>query len=424
MSLWPSKQQWRQWSLPSKLTAIGALVGALSLGLYGIEKAFQLTSLILHRQTPKTVESNGRSPEIMSALKRQEQSLNEIKERLKPLQNTSYRELVATVIHSFEPKADIKVGSWVQGPDGARNIDIEVRSVVDGKYKLMAIEVVDLPGDRKVGVETIDAIDSKRADLQADIAVVCSNTGFDAIAIRKAKRKRIGLISVLRQGDPRVKALIEEELYLRKVHLGSMQFNYAGDNPPPDWPPNLEIQIHDLQYQGKSVDAWLQQRAAIFVASQPELSQPMTLKFDLKTATEFEIKNHRVYFHSLSITFYSRTQWLSQVVRFDALTGIYDYLRGRVRLAGGKNSYMIHGVDFDSATPLSTPPALQDFGVGLFPGEVDFSLTMVEGLNLPAGMEIPKLEDIVRPEDLKFQWPLSGTSAMPSSVPRNTKQSP
>ena len=42
MSLWPNKKQWNSWSLPSKLTAIGALFGFLSLGFYFVEKAFNL----------------------------------------------------------------------------------------------------------------------------------------------------------------------------------------------------------------------------------------------------------------------------------------------------------------------------------------------------------------------------------------------
>ena len=46
MSLWPSRQQWQRWSLPSKLTFIGTLLAVISLGLYGIEKAFQLKDLI------------------------------------------------------------------------------------------------------------------------------------------------------------------------------------------------------------------------------------------------------------------------------------------------------------------------------------------------------------------------------------------
>lgn len=34
-----SKKQWRNWSLPSKLTAIGSVLSAISLALYLIEKA-------------------------------------------------------------------------------------------------------------------------------------------------------------------------------------------------------------------------------------------------------------------------------------------------------------------------------------------------------------------------------------------------
>jgi len=37
-SLIPSKRQWKTWSLPSKLTALGALVGIISISLYLIEK--------------------------------------------------------------------------------------------------------------------------------------------------------------------------------------------------------------------------------------------------------------------------------------------------------------------------------------------------------------------------------------------------
>jgi len=36
----PTKSQWKKWSTPSKLTAIGTLVGILSLGVYLIEKTF------------------------------------------------------------------------------------------------------------------------------------------------------------------------------------------------------------------------------------------------------------------------------------------------------------------------------------------------------------------------------------------------
>ncbi|MDA2924638.1 hypothetical protein MYX65_08290 [Acidobacteria bacterium AH-259-L09] len=42
MSLWPSKKQWRSWSLPSKLTAISVLLGIVALCLWGIDKVTDL----------------------------------------------------------------------------------------------------------------------------------------------------------------------------------------------------------------------------------------------------------------------------------------------------------------------------------------------------------------------------------------------
>jgi hypothetical protein len=39
----PSKKQWGRWSLPSKLTAIGTIVGILSFGAYIIEKVCSIT---------------------------------------------------------------------------------------------------------------------------------------------------------------------------------------------------------------------------------------------------------------------------------------------------------------------------------------------------------------------------------------------
>ncbi len=40
----PTKKQWKSWSLPSKLTAIGTLVGILSFGAYLFEKVYGLSS--------------------------------------------------------------------------------------------------------------------------------------------------------------------------------------------------------------------------------------------------------------------------------------------------------------------------------------------------------------------------------------------
>jgi hypothetical protein len=40
----PSRNQWVRWSLPSKLTAVGTLIGAVSLALYLVEKGISFSS--------------------------------------------------------------------------------------------------------------------------------------------------------------------------------------------------------------------------------------------------------------------------------------------------------------------------------------------------------------------------------------------
>jgi hypothetical protein len=40
--LWPSKKQWKSWSLPSKLTVVGVLLGIVSLTLWGVDKVADL----------------------------------------------------------------------------------------------------------------------------------------------------------------------------------------------------------------------------------------------------------------------------------------------------------------------------------------------------------------------------------------------
>lgn len=145
------------------------------------------------------------------------------------------------------------------------------------------------------------------------------------------------------------------------------------------------------------MDAWLQQQAQFFATHHPESNGPVTLPFRLKMPTTFEIRDQRVVLDSFSIAFHPKTQWLAQTVILDAKNGIYDYLRGRVHLAPGANSYVIKGINFDTATPLSSQPVFKQQGIS---GEIDVFLILYKGLNLPPDMEIPKLEDIVQSEDL------------------------
>lgn len=64
MLLIPSRSQWKDWSLPNKLTAIGTLVGVLSLGLYLGEKSLGIFSRLFRPTPPASSET----PTVVLAL--------------------------------------------------------------------------------------------------------------------------------------------------------------------------------------------------------------------------------------------------------------------------------------------------------------------------------------------------------------------
>ncbi len=321
-----------------------------------------------------------------------------IEHLLAAVPDSSYRQLVAAVIYAFEPNSTLSVGALENTPDGIRSVDIELRSVHDGKPTLAAIDVIDLPSGRKADVTSVDAADSKRLDIKADAMLLCSNTGFEADAISKAKRKKIGLISVIRQGDNRIKAVIEEEIYLRTINLTQLRATWGGSDLQ-----NLNPDPRDLEYNGGSVGAWLEIKASETAVLNPELDFEVTDTFHFKEPTHFYKNGKRITLTSAAVSFTPNVQWLSQIVQLDAKTGIYDYVRGRVRLAGGENSYTVRGINFAKAKPLSSPPPMSDLGIGLMPGEFDGLLAYVTGPVPSEGTVIAKLDDLVMPEDLNLK---------------------
>jgi len=321
-----------------------------------------------------------------------------IERKLEILPDSTYRQLVASVIFASDPHATVSVGALVHTPDGMRTVDVEVRSLDKNSNPLfIAIDVLDLPFGHKADIASIDAADSKRNDIKADVMLVCSNTGFEEDAISKARRKQIGLISVLHQGDKRVKAVIEEEIYLRKIDLGELHLSF--NRAIPD---NVGFQPNQLLYKGKPVYRWLEKQAALAAASQ-QTDETRFLQFNFLEPTIFDVLDRTtISLRSMSISFTPHVSWLRQTIQIDATTGIYDWLRGRVSLGPGINTVTLNGINFDTAIPMSSPPVVGGL-TGLRPGEIDFSLTDVR-VDFTSESEIPNLDSLVNQKDLDRVW--------------------
>ncbi|MBX3706215.1 MAG: hypothetical protein KF911_06210 [Pseudomonadales bacterium] len=321
------------------------------------------------------------------------------------LDDDSYRELVAETIKAFEPHAEVYIGGKKVGPDGARSIGLEVRSTLGPAKRTTLIEVFDAHTARPAPIDLVDAVDSKRADFNADSVLICSNTGFDSAAIRKAKRKGIGLISVLASGNTAAKAVIEEEIYLRKirVHPLNVQPFTINESDGPRIRDAWSADAQALRHNGGSVMAWLVLKAALIAIINPKLElgtdDLITSDFRFKKTTTLELGDAHVILKGFRLSFRPQVIWLSQVVRIDAQRGIYDYVRGRVRLAPGPNSQTISGIDFEKATPITDPPEAGTFfgSRNLAQGETDMAFVLVEGTG---AIEPARLDELVVPEDL------------------------
>ena len=115
---------------------------------------------------------------------------------------TDYEIVVSEIAQGFNPKANVEQGKWVTGPDGRRDMDVTITGTINEEQKKILIECKDYNPNStgKVGIEIVDALESKARDLSMDYSLICSNAGFTENAIRKASRVGIGLISVIKKG--------------------------------------------------------------------------------------------------------------------------------------------------------------------------------------------------------------------------------
>lgn len=315
-----------------------------------------------------------------------------------PKAGKAYEELVAYVVSAMDPDAQVEQGVWVEGPDGRRDMDVFVRGEIDGNKLSILIECKDFDPSStgRVGIEFVDALDSKRHDLSVDFAVICSNSGFTKDAIRKSKRKGISLISVLKSGDPRVKVEIKEEIYTRKVKVGTINITFRGA-------PSSGIDLEEVKYRGLPVLNWILNRIAIIVAANPSGSTGIRATHTFTQPVTLEFAGNPIDIDGIDFQFPVDTQWLSQVVSLDASLGMYDYIRGRIRLGPGETKYEMKGVNVYEGEPIDFVPDKGDLGVGLLLGELDIDLVLFEGFDMPDRDKIPPLDEYIESEDLEWK---------------------
>lgn len=88
----------------------------------------------------------------------------------------NYRELVGSLMSALDAGAVVKTEQWIEGPDGERDLDVEVRGTVAQAPHFILVECKDHA--RPIGIGFIDAFESKIGDLKPNRAIMFSNSGF------------------------------------------------------------------------------------------------------------------------------------------------------------------------------------------------------------------------------------------------------
>ncbi|MEK7400185.1 MAG: restriction endonuclease, partial [Candidatus Poribacteria bacterium] len=209
---------------------------------------------------------------------------------------------------------------------GQREIDVEVRGVIDCKEHFVFIECKDWK--RPIDIQEIDKLDSKRCDLSADAVMIYSNSGFTKRALRKAERVGIDAVSAIASGNQLIRAVIERELVAKKLSVDSWSVTlYPApeneQNCPEPWDPRT------LRYDGLPFVNWLTKLSKDLLRKYEEESKIVEI-VALKRYTPFTLEDVPVILRGFRVEMICSRKWLSQTVREDVSLGMYDHIKRRL----------------------------------------------------------------------------------------------
>jgi hypothetical protein len=232
-----------------------------------------------------------------------------------------YENLVALVAKALHPGARIDVGEWVEGPDGAREIDVSVRGEIDNRQTFILIECKDWKSD--VGIAEIDALDSKRQDLNADKTMIVSNHGFTDPALIKARRKGIMCMSALAAGNDIIRFVRHREFLAKRLSVERYSWKLYGIDLP------LDLKPEELEYDGQKFVAWLRDRS-VRLLRENEFATTIHHLSVFKEPASFMRTDTPILIRAVELNLECRRSWRVQTIKEDVSNGLYDHLQDTV----------------------------------------------------------------------------------------------
>jgi hypothetical protein len=314
---------------------------------------------------------------------------------------TAFERAVAEIVASFGGVADLEQGSWVEGPDGRRDRDVSFSATVGPRIFKVLIECKDYNPKSmgKIGIELVDALESKSRDLGVEVAMICSNAGFSEPALRKALRVGISTIGAVRMGDERVRFSITDAIYFRKVTVPIPDVRvtldgYGGQRP---WG-GRETDYGLMTFRGLRLVDWVAQRIYFGVGANQIGSGHCRLTFRMFRPLVLSAPSGDAAIAHITIAHSLTGCWYRQPATINGTSGIYDWQRKRVRLAPGEVRQVSTTINFHKGLAVSQPPGYVLAPLALLPDEVDFYALMLHGPKVTR--QVPGIDAYVDPADL------------------------
>lgn len=237
-----------------------------------------------------------------------------------------YEELAGKLAEALHPGSDVKIGQWIVGPDGDREVDVEVRSRPPSRPWFLLIECKDWK--TPVGIGEIDKLESKSRDLCAHETMICSNRGFTKDALRKASRVGIKAISVMASGNRKIGMAVTKEQFARLLSVDKWQMTlYPTDESDKTFPDDWDTA--DLYYDDRPVVNWVSAKSAELLLRHEGKSE-IVATYAFKVATPFRLADSAIVLKGLRLLLECSSKWVSQTTHEDVSLGYFDHKSGKV----------------------------------------------------------------------------------------------
>jgi hypothetical protein len=308
----------------------------------------------------------------------------------------AYEKFVADIVGTMSPGAKVEYGQLIVGPDGRRDLDVEIRGQINEEEQFIVIECKDWK--ENVGIGVVDALDSKRRDINADYALICSNSGFSADAIRKGKRVGIGMIAVLKSDDKNIKVVVKEEIYTKKIFIEDCKSICHFPDKLSSSKISKNCDPNDIKYNNLPVVNWIAEKQIPLVMFNPG-GKKINAYYKFKKPLHFVFDSVSALVSAYEIFLQIRTTWMSQIISIDASLGVYDFIQHRTIMPPGREQqYKLNGVDFGKWKSIDFVPIER----ALDQNENNVSLSLIENsINKIGGVDTPDLDSLIAENILK-----------------------